>query len=178
MVSKMSKKNFAALTLTCLIALSPGARSQSMSKYALDNPAPDCQLVLSGGDKVALASQLEKNRIILLFVPPSYETEAEHYLEHLKSQESSLKERDLIVYAVAAPDSPLQKGSFGENVKVASNCDPMPTSLSPNFDNGPLFVLVGKDKTIKLREMKFVSEKALFNVIDAMPMRKAEMKRH
>lgn len=42
---------------------------------------------------------------------------------------------------------------------------------------GFLFVLVGKDGGVKLTSRSLVSRKRLFGIIDAMPMRRDEMRR-
>ena len=172
----MIKIQMLVLKSLALLACLQPANAQSMNKYALDSQAPAAEIATISGEKISLSSCFETNRIILLFVPPSYENEAGGYLKHLSENEAKLNERDLKIFVIAAPESALQKSSFGALIKVAGSCDPMPTSMSPNFDNGPLFILIGKDRNIKLREPKFVSDKAFFGVIDAMPMRRAEMK--
>jgi hypothetical protein len=55
-------------------------------------------------------------------------------------------------------------------IQVATHFDRLPVF------SGPPFILIDKDRRIKLREQKFVSEKALFATIDATPMRQSEIK--
>jgi len=147
-----------------------------MSTFSLSSSAPDIHIETVNGEKLSLLPFFEKNRIVLLFIPADYETEGNGYLKHLSQEEPNLTKRDLKILVVAAAESPLQKESFGSLITVVSKCDPMPTSMSPNSDTGPLFILIDKDRSITLREQKFVSEKALFATIDATPMRRSEIK--
>jgi hypothetical protein len=150
--------------------------SETMSSFSIGSTAPDIHMVTQTGKKLTLASYLGTKRLVLLFVPPSCEKEAQGYLEHLSNIEKSLEERDLQIIAFVSQSSPILRGEFGKSIVVSSESDYLPAA-SANADAAPLFVLIGKDQSIKLREPQFVSEKALFATIDAMPMRKDEVRK-
>jgi hypothetical protein len=172
----MTKTRAFLMVLLAMLVCSQTTRAQSMSTFSLSSAAPSAHFETTDGKNPSSEPYLEKNRIILLFIPAQYENEGSGYLKHLSEREKDLTDRELKIFVVVGTESPLQKESFGPHIIVASKCDPMPTSMSPNSDSGPIFVLIGKDKNIKLREQKFVSEKALFATIDAMPMRRSEIK--
>jgi hypothetical protein len=153
------------------------ANSEIMSSFPIGSTAPDIHIVTSSGDKVSLSSYFGNKRIVLFFVPNSCEHEAQGYLEHLSKLGSALEERDLQIIVFLPDGASMLKRDFGKNIIITSQSDYVPAAVSSNGDGAPLFVLIGKDQSIKLREPQFVQDKALFATIDAMPMRKAEAKK-
>ena len=88
----------------------------------------------------------------------------------LAGEESALRERDLIIF--------LLKGSSVElATKEESYIDG--SSIRKELKIDDTFegvILVGKDGGVKFKKEFHVKPQIIFDVIDAMPMRKAEMK--
>lgn len=91
----------------------------------------------------------------------------------VEAEQEGLQERDLTV---------LQVGAEVEHVAGARATDPPPpaTAFRDRFglpERGFQVVLVGKDGGVKLRRDQPLAPGDLWAVIDAMPMRKREMRR-
>ena len=114
-----------------------------------------------------------KNRIVLLFTSPEGKSVFNRQVEELKLDPEGLAERDLIVFLVTRE-------------QVTDLLSDKPTSLSSEGltekyfrgDKKFQFILIGKDGGVKLDRSEFVSNDYLYAVIDAMPMRKQEMRRN
>ena len=79
-------------------------------------------------------------------------------LELLEKNNDELKERDIAITRIEKGDA------FYEIYKIDSDAE-------------IAVLLFGKDKGIKFRSQQLVSTEELFSIIDAMPMRQAEMRR-
>jgi hypothetical protein len=77
-------------------------------------------------------------------------------LELIQKDSNAVKERDLIVTVVP------KESALWDKYKVPGNAFTV--------------ILVGKDGTVKHRTTEVLTAKALFAIIDAMPMRRSEMK--
>lgn len=106
-----------------------------------------------------LSGMYPGKREILLFYKEEGAALQDKQLAILHENEAGLKERDIIIhtYHITKQDKEAAKW------KVQS---------SASF----IFLLIGKDGGEKLRSDSIVSAEKLFDIIDAMPMRKAEMK--
>ena len=80
-------------------------------------------------------------------------------LNELHNDDQALKERDIII----------------ESIDVNSNNNAI-KKWNINTAKPFTFILVGKDGTEKLRSDTLITTAKLFSIIDAMPMRKTEMK--
>ena len=113
-----------------------------------------------------LASYRDKNRVLLVFAPSEKGSAYAEQSRLWQSEKAGFEERQLVVVPVltdaakAAGDTPaaLQK-KYGVDAKKFA------------------VVLLGKDGHDAYRASKPVKGEALYDVIDAMPMRKDEMKR-
>lgn len=90
----------------------------------------------------------------------------------VEAEQEGLQERDLTV---------LRVGAEVEHVAGARATDPPPpaTAFRDRFglpDRGFRVVLVGKDGGVKLRRDEPLAPRDLWSVIDAMPMRRREMR--
>ena len=103
----------------------------------------------------ALEDALWQHRVLLVHSPDSARAPAKAFLEQLKETKADLQDRDLIV--IKADTALRQKFSMA--------------------DGSFTLLLIGKDGGEKARQTKSVDLKALFALIDTMPMRRAEMKR-
>jgi hypothetical protein len=108
------------------------------------------------------AHQWEK-RILLLCTSAPRQAEYLRQKEILKKEEAGLKERDMLVLEINYEQaSQSDKDYLEKELKVK----PAPFAV----------VLLGKDGGVKIRQNQPLSIEGLFSTIDAMPMRKREMK--
>lgn len=111
------------------------------------------------------------NRVLLVFSPNSIHTDLTATMEIVENNHKGFSERDLKVFQVLGNIG----NSSGE--KVLNNNDAK--NLREQFDVAPSefkIILIGKDGTEKLRSEEAITKTKLFEVIDAMPMRRLEMK--
>lgn len=111
-----------------------------------------------------------KNRVVLVFAPSPEDEVYQEQLEHL-SNDNELLERDLIVFHVFG-----KQGGFADEHRLTEEDS---ATLRKKFGlETSVFatVLVGKDGTEKVRWQRPVESAELYSVIDAMPMRQAEMR--
>ncbi len=111
-----------------------------------------------------------KNRILLL-VDTGQDTEAlQSQLDELTSDKQALKERDLVIFRVTPDAVYFLDGSLSKLKanKIFEKC-----GLDFDF-KGTL--LLGKDGGVKLKKPFEVPAQAIFDLIDSMPMRRAEMR--
>lgn len=110
-----------------------------------------------------------KNRIVLL-VDASFDTDAlQSQLAELTSDKNALNERDLIIFGVT-PDAVYAADGSPSKLKakrIFEDC-----GLDSDF-KGTL--LLGKDGGVKLKKPFEVPAQQIFERIDGMPMRRAEM---
>ncbi|MFT6202543.1 MAG: hypothetical protein ACI9V1_000466 [Spirosomataceae bacterium] len=97
-----------------------------------------------------------KNRILLVFGNEKNEELLEKQQAIFNAQKSELAERDLIVFM--NPESRSMK----------KLCD----------ETGFEVILIGKDSGVKKRKTELMSTNELFAIIDAMPMRRSEMRKN
>lgn len=112
-----------------------------------------------------------KNRIMLIFSTSEDGSPSTHQKKILLQDEAGLLERDLLIFEI------LKDQSITELIheKHYRYSPQFWRSLGPSK---PVFtvLLIGKDGTEKLRSHTVVTTKELYAVIDAMPMRRSEMK--
>ena len=117
-----------------------------------------------------LQDYLWRYRLVLLFTSSLSDSLIAKQVSLLKSQTDELLDRDLKLIIVPRNSSPTIDGKSGFSSSE---------SFYKRFkvqDDSFTFILLGKDGTEKLRRLgKVVSPQELFQLIDSMPMRKAEM---
>ena len=122
-------------------------------------------------DNFSLEDYKWKNRILLVFSPNTYNSDYRDQMKSLQSFKGGVQERDLEVFYALDQSSPTTKG------QVLS--DDATVNLQNRFDVSSAdfaVILIGKDGTEKLRTQEALSMEKLFDTIDAMPMRKLEIK--
>lgn len=111
-----------------------------------------------------------KNRILLL-VDANPNTDAlQSQLDELTSYKKALKERDLIIFRIT-PDAVYTSNGSPSQLRAEKIYDEF--DLDSGFTGT---VLIGKDGGSKLKEPFEVSAQQIFELIDGMPMRRAEMR--
>ncbi|HIB46830.1 MAG TPA: DUF4174 domain-containing protein [Flavobacteriaceae bacterium] len=106
-----------------------------------------------------------KQRIIVVSSPAFGNTQARQQLEVLQNELAALKDRKLIVYHVTNSGYTVD---FDEDIKISAN----KVSTISNFQ----VVLIGLDGGEKFRATDIQKAEKFFDLIDAMPMRRAEIK--
>lgn len=107
--------------------------------------------------KDALASYRWENRPVILLAPSPHDPSYRQAISALEAVSSDLRERDIVVLSDVSPDDP----------------SALRDRLAPP---GFMMLLIGKDGGIKLRSDSVISLETLKETIDAMPMRKREMR--
>ncbi|MBE0535559.1 MAG: DUF2867 domain-containing protein [Phycisphaerae bacterium] len=125
------------------------------------------------GDKnILMEAYRWKNRPVLIFAPSREHPSFVQQRQWLSEVAAGVEDRDIVIIEVCGRDSSnAGRRAPGENEQ---------TSLRKRFDaptDDFLFVLVGKDGTVKLKSHEPVAPAELFDLIDAMPMRQEEMKK-
>ncbi len=119
-----------------------------------------------------MTAHLWENRVLILFAEQESGSIPAEQLEIFNQHQEGMKERDLLVYQIYStsgkgPDgktlSPEQVKEWRKRWKVDSN----------DF----VLILIGKDGGTKLRKKALTPIDQIFDLIDSMPMRQAEMKR-
>jgi len=113
----------------------------------------------------SLSEYTWKNRIIILSDIDTEFKNAKTALKTITTFQKELEDRDIILF--------LQHNGKLYNTKMQlTNIEP--SKKIPNNFTG--YLLIGKDGGIKSKEPYPIQPEAVFNLIDGMPMRKAEMK--
>lgn len=112
-----------------------------------------------------------KNRILLVFSDNPQDQNYQQQLRLLNGHANGLKERDLIILNVFADR--VEK----ENSTQVSDINPNVLRQYYKVNTSFTVVLIGKDGGEKKRTQTILNPQELFGIIDAMPMRRAEMEK-
>ena len=112
-----------------------------------------------------------KNRLLLVFAPSASDGEYKEQLRRLGGLEPDFEDRDLL-------PGKFPEGEAGEFDGTSASAEDA-EKLRDRFGiKGFAVVLVGKDGTEKFRSGEPVAAEEIFRRIDAMPMRRQEMREH
>jgi hypothetical protein len=117
-----------------------------------------------------IASYKWKNRILLVLTDDINSAIYKKQIKELQVQENGLKERKLIVYQISKDEFKLgltETKDWQKSTRLYKSYKKTKDAFE--------VILIGLDGGIKLRETDLISCKALFSVIDVMPMRKYEL---
>jgi len=112
-----------------------------------------------------------KNRPVLIFAASSKDSSYLKQKSEFEGMSDELEDRDIIVIEL------LESGkSMTPEVSIT---DEQQSFLRKQFDvvDDFIFILIGKDGTVKLKTGQPVLSDDLFELIDSMPMRKEEIRR-
>lgn len=121
--------------------------------------------------KIDLVEYRWKNRLVLIFAPSIEDSFYLKQKSEFKGKLAELEERDIITIE-------LLEASISTIAEIPLN-NGQQSFLRKKFEviDDFVFILIGKDGTVKLRANELVSSEDLFSLIDSMPMRKEEMRR-
>ena len=128
--------------------------------------APLAASALPGTADTPLASYRDKKRVLLVFAPSEKDSAYAEQGRLWQSEKAGFEERQLVVVPVLA-----------DAVKAAGDA---PGALQKKYGveaKSFAVVLLGKDGHDAYRASKPIRGESLYEIIDAMPMRRDEMKR-
>lgn len=106
-----------------------------------------------------------KNRLLLILNPTGPETSLHPQIEAFSNYSEEVAERDLLIFVLRDNNLTDMKGS---EIQMAAENLP--------YSDYEGVVLIGKDGGVKLKEPFLVDPGKIFELIDSMPMRKAEIR--
>lgn len=112
-----------------------------------------------------------KNRLVLIFAQSSKDSFYQKQKSVFESKAEDIDDRDIIIFELLESDI-----SKIAEVPLAYEQQSLLRKKFSVVDDF-VFILIGKDGTVKLRAMQPVQSDELFSLIDSMPMRKEEMRR-
>jgi len=131
------------------------------------------------GKPVALASYLRRRRIILLLLTdkPGAGDNGRAWLHAARKDAKGFTLRDLVVFVVVPHESDLPAEARDLPAPfIALRDGEGERSVAAQGGGAPAFYLVGKDTGIKRASRACPKVTDLFDLIDAMPMRRDEMR--
>ncbi|MFN6529260.1 DUF4174 domain-containing protein [Nostoc sp. ChiSLP03a] len=117
-----------------------------------------------------LSSQKWQNRVLLLFAPSVDNHNYQQQMQLFNQQQNDFKDRDLVLVQVLATDKSYANGQLIDESSAAN----LRNRFGVNKENFRV-ILIGKDGSVKRQETTPVQATAIFEQIDAMPMRQREM---
>ncbi len=114
-----------------------------------------------------------KDRVIVILSNTSTAERAERQLKAFKENSGALIDRKLVIYSVSEND--VQFKAYHESAGV-SKCNVQ--DFRKKFQTNFKVLLIGLDGGIKASHKKPVDPQVIFDQIDQMPMRKAEMRKN
>ena len=110
-----------------------------------------------------------ENRILLIFTDHKETRQATTQMRLFEKEKDGFVERDLLFFLLSPDEKVGNPFSLHEEKQIRKRFNP---------DDQPfLVVLIGKDGGKKLSAEEILTIKELFDTIDAMPMRRSEMRR-
>lgn len=113
-----------------------------------------------------------EHRVLLFFAPDSNHVSLRKQLDLLTQENEKVTDRDLVFYKIYTGEGAGSDGGSLNKIEI--------NAIRRQFevpDEQFAVILIGKDGTEKLRRLEVVKSKEIFDLIDSMPMRQAEMRR-
>lgn len=117
-----------------------------------------------------------ENRLLIIQSNDKNTTLYTNQIKELSNSAYELKERKLIVFEVIGDQYRIINFSKNNNIDKWKTTDKAFHKLLNKKDDVNI-ILIGLDGGIKLEKNKLLTKQELFNTIDAMPMRRAELRR-
>ena len=157
----MNKSVLIAFTLTAWSTLSPvsiAGTVQGSSNYPIKMSSFN------------LSSQKWQNRVLLVFAPSIANRDYQQQMQLFNQHQNGFTDRDLVLVRVLSTDKSYANGQLIDE----SSADNLRDRFGIDKDNFRV-ILVGKDGGVKRQDATPVQATAIFDQIDAMPMRQQEM---
>jgi len=124
----------------------------------------------ASADSTLLDGYTWRNRLLLVFSPDTDHPEFIAQNRIFAAVQSELQDRNLLVLRMI-PDEPIK---IDNKTSVGSSSKTIYRNFSIELEDFRV-LLIGKDGTLKLTQTRAVKSSELFNLVDAMPMRRMEM---
>ena len=124
----------------------------------------------ANGQSSMLEQYRWENRIVLIFGSRAVAS-VEKQIAELKSAPEGISDRDLLIFHIEQ-EVHLLNGKSSQALAPAQRFRDKYNVPEDEFR----YILLGKDGGVKYNKKDFVSNETLFSIIDAMPMRKREMR--
>ncbi|MCC5640794.1 DUF4174 domain-containing protein [Nostoc sp. CHAB 5844] len=148
------------LTLTASIVLSP---------VSIAGTVP-CSTQAIKMSSFNISSQKWLNRVLLVFAPSVDNYSYQQQMQLFEQHQNGFTDRDLVLVQVLATDKSYVNGQLIDESSAAN----LRNRFGVDKQNFRV-ILVGKDGGVKRQDTTPVEVKAIFEQIDAMPMRQQEM---
>ena len=115
-----------------------------------------------------------KNRILVVKTSDSASAIYQEQIKEFSSSTDELKERKFVLYKIISDHFELinfTNNELNDSGKIAGKPIGMNLNDKENFE----VILIGLDGGIKLEQTAILRKEALFNIVDAMPMRRNEL---
>lgn len=112
------------------------------------------------------------NRVLIIYSNDDGENKLQEQKSKYTLSKDEYNERDLLIFHL----SDNQFHNLTEKLSEGISISALKTFLSIKKEDEFKVVLVGKDGRIKLKSEQVISNQKLFSTIDAMPMRRNEMR--
>ena len=123
-----------------------------------------------------LEKHLWNHRVIILYTPDSTLSHYQNQLTEFRKVDHDLGERKIALYQVI--DQSYMYTDFKKNTSQRFPWLPLDQkNLKIKDRSTTSLTLIGLDGGIKLQTQRLVKRKELFDIIDSMPMRRAELNR-
>lgn len=113
-----------------------------------------------------------KNRIVLVFADQNSSALLKQQVDHLLTDKPGLIDRNLLVFSIPTNEN-IKEVVQGDSFRVNDVLESQYNRKQHNF----YVVLIGKDGGVKYKSDSLLESQRLYGIIDAMPMRQAEMRR-
>lgn len=117
---------------------------------------------------------LWQKRVIIVKSQEGLSTKNQALLSTFSTSADEMKERKIVLYQIISDDYTLIDYKYPDRKEVGNIPEGEIERLF-NLQHPFEFLLVGLDGGIKLRQTEIPIKEDIFNLIDAMPMRKAEI---
>ena len=115
-----------------------------------------------------------KNRILIVKTSDSASELYQEQIKEFRNAADELKERKFVFYKITGDHFELidyVNSELIDSGKIAGKSIGMTLNDKDNFE----VILIGLDGGIKLQQTEVLRKEALFNIVDAMPMRRNEL---
>lgn len=111
-----------------------------------------------------------ENRVIVIVSGEKDTIEFQEQYKALSVEKKALEDRDLILVLLKEKSVEFSQGNESQ---IDKNRLRKELKINPAFSG---VILIGKDGGVKMRDKFYVEPQKIFDLIDSMPMRQAEMK--
>ena len=128
-----------------------------------------------------LATLVDRNRVLLIFAPTALDGRYGQQLDAFEHHEGDLRNRDVVLIPLIQQAGPRNLSPVLRTLQPPRISDDEQLTIRRRFHiaaNEFAVILLGKDGGEKLRSITPITLARLTRTIDAMPMRKEEMRNH